>query len=78
MRLISEPRRSLAPGTLAAHWRASPSDPEEHPKHAGAAIIYSDHLTGADGAAMFEHVCRLGLEGIVAKRRKGRYRSGRC
>jgi len=29
------------------------------------------------GAEMFAHAGRLGLEGIVSKRRDGRYRSGR-
>jgi bifunctional non-homologous end joining protein LigD len=50
----------------------------EHLKRAGAAIIFSDHLAGADGEAMFRHACRLGLEGIVPKRATSRYRSGRC
>ena len=31
----------------------------------------------ADGEAVF-HACRIGLEGIVAKRQDSRYRSGRC
>jgi ATP-dependent DNA ligase len=31
-----------------------------------------------DGNALFEHACRLGLEGIVAKKRAARYRSGTC
>ena len=39
-------------------------------------IRYSEHLAG-DGARMFEHACRLGLEGIVCKRRDAPYRSGR-
>jgi bifunctional non-homologous end joining protein LigD len=30
-----------------------------------------------DGRAVFEHACRLGLEGIVSKRRDAPYRSGR-
>jgi len=30
-----------------------------------------------DGAAIFAHACRMGLEGIVAKRRDMAYRSGR-
>jgi hypothetical protein len=30
-----------------------------------------------DGATIFAHACRLGLEGIVSKRRDSRYRSGR-
>lgn len=35
-----------------------------------------DHLEG-DGATIFEHARRLGLEGIVSKRRDTPYRSGR-
>jgi bifunctional non-homologous end joining protein LigD len=32
----------------------------------------------ADGATVFAHACRLGLEGIVSKRLGGLYASGRC
>lgn len=39
-------------------------------------LRYSDHLEG-NGAAMLDHACRLGLEGIVSKRRDAPYRSGR-
>jgi bifunctional non-homologous end joining protein LigD len=39
------------------------------------AIRYSEHLTG-DGPTVFEHVCRMGLEGIVSKRTDAPYRSG--
>ena len=45
-------------------------------KRAGAGIRLSEHLEG-DGAAAFQHACRMGLEGIVAKRRDRPYRSGR-
>jgi bifunctional non-homologous end joining protein LigD len=30
------------------------------------------------GAVVFRAACNMGLEGIVAKRRGSRYRSGRC
>lgn len=40
------------------------------------ALRYSDHVTG-NGEAMRDHACRLGLEGIVSKRRNAPYRSGR-
>jgi bifunctional non-homologous end joining protein LigD len=43
---------------------------------AGKALRFSEHLEG-DGEAIFRHACALGLEGIVSKRRDGRYRSGR-
>ena len=32
----------------------------------------------SDGAIVFDHACRLGLEGIVSKRLGGLYSSGRC
>jgi ATP-dependent DNA ligase len=32
----------------------------------------------SDGAVVFRQACVMGLEGIVAKRRDSRYRSGRC
>ena len=39
------------------------------------AIRFNEHLTG-DGPTVFEHVCRMGLEGIVSKRLDAPYRSG--
>ena len=39
------------------------------------AIVYSEHITH-DGPTVFEHACRLGLEGIVSKRLDAPYRSG--
>ena len=38
------------------------------------AIQFVEHLTG-DGPTVFEHVCRMGLEGIVSKRTDAPYRS---
>ena len=40
-------------------------------------IKYVDHISG-DGAVVFAHACKLGLEGIVSKRADRPYRSGRC
>jgi hypothetical protein len=39
-------------------------------------IRFSEHLDG-DGETVFRHACKLGLEGIVSKRRDAPYRSGR-
>ena len=39
------------------------------------AIQFNGHLTG-DGPTVFDHVCRVGLEGIVSKRVDAPYRSG--
>ena len=38
-------------------------------------IRFVEHLAG-DGPTIFEHVCRMGLEGIVSKRTHAPYRSG--
>jgi bifunctional non-homologous end joining protein LigD len=38
-------------------------------------IQYNEHVEG-DGKIVFEHACRLGLEGIVSKHREHPYRSG--
>jgi bifunctional non-homologous end joining protein LigD len=43
---------------------------------ASAGIHYNEHVEG-DGAVVFEHACKLGLEGIVSKHREHAYRSGR-
>ena len=42
-----------------------------------ARIRYSDHVTG-HGRRMFAEACRLGLEGIVSKRRDAPYKPGRA
>ena len=38
-------------------------------------IRFTEHLTG-DGPTVFDHICRMGLEGIVSKRTDAPYRSG--
>jgi bifunctional non-homologous end joining protein LigD len=43
---------------------------------AGPTFIFVEYLE-ADGALAFQHACRMGLEGLVAKRRESTYRSGR-
>jgi bifunctional non-homologous end joining protein LigD len=40
-------------------------------------IQLSEHLATTDGPTIFRHACRMGLEGIVAKRQDKPYRSGR-
>jgi len=42
---------------------------------APAGIVFNEH-TGEDGAVVFRHACKLGLEGIVSKRLGAPYRSG--
>jgi bifunctional non-homologous end joining protein LigD len=36
-----------------------------------------EHLEHPEGAMVFPHACKMGLEGIVSKRLGSRYRSGR-
>jgi ATP-dependent DNA ligase len=45
---------------------------------ADAGIRLNEHIEDVDGAVVFRQACVMGLEGIVAKRRDSRYRSGRC
>jgi bifunctional non-homologous end joining protein LigD len=42
-----------------------------------AGIRFNEHLEFDDGEAVFHHACRMGLEGIVSKRKDSAYRSGR-
>jgi bifunctional non-homologous end joining protein LigD len=44
---------------------------------APAKIMYSEPFESADGGTVFRHACRMGLEGIVSKRRDSLYSSGR-
>jgi hypothetical protein len=41
-----------------------------------AGIRFNEHIEG-DGPTVFAHACKLGLEGIVSKRKDSAYRSGR-
>jgi bifunctional non-homologous end joining protein LigD len=43
---------------------------------AGAGIRFNEHMDD-DGETVFRHACKLGLEGIVPKRKGSNYRSGR-
>ena len=42
---------------------------------AGAGLRLNEHIE-ADGTLVFSHACKLGLEGIVSKRKASQYRSG--
>jgi bifunctional non-homologous end joining protein LigD len=42
---------------------------------AGAGLRLNEHIE-ADGALVFGHACKLGLEGIVSRRKASHYRSG--
>jgi bifunctional non-homologous end joining protein LigD len=44
---------------------------------AAPGLRFNEHMEEADGPLVFQHACKLGLEGIVSKRRNSSYRSGR-
>jgi bifunctional non-homologous end joining protein LigD len=44
---------------------------------AGPDLRLNEHLDQEDGEAVFRYACKLGLEGIVSKRKDSPYRSGR-
>ena len=43
---------------------------------AAPGLRLNEHIEG-DGPTVFAHACKLGLEGIVSKRKDSSYRSGR-
>ena len=43
---------------------------------AAPGLRLNEHIE-ADGPTVFAHACKMGLEGIVSKRKASRYRSGR-
>ena len=44
---------------------------------AAPGLRFTEHLDEEDGPLVFAHACKLGLEGIVSKRRESFYSSGR-
>lgn len=46
-------------------------------RRASTGVRLNEHLEHEDGALVFEHACRMGLEGIVSKCKGSSYRSGR-
>ena len=44
---------------------------------APAGLRFNEHFEHEDGPLVFAHACKMGLEGIVSKRKDSRYRSGR-
>ena len=45
-------------------------------RRAAPGLRLNEHIE-ADGATVFAHACKMGLEGIVSKRKSSPYRSGR-
>jgi bifunctional non-homologous end joining protein LigD len=48
----------------------------KHARTLGKRVRLSEHVIGR-GGELFAHACQLGAEGIISKRRDGRYRAGR-
>ena len=46
-------------------------------RRAAPGLRFNEHLDEEDGPLVFAHACKLGLEGIVSKRKDSHYRSGR-
>jgi len=46
-------------------------------RNARLGLQFNEHLEHEDGAVIFRHACKMGLEGIVSKRLGSPYRSGR-
>jgi bifunctional non-homologous end joining protein LigD len=46
-------------------------------RRAASGLRFCEHLDHEDGPLVFAHACKMGLEGIVSKRKDSRYRSGR-
>jgi bifunctional non-homologous end joining protein LigD len=45
-------------------------------RRAAPGLRFCEHLDHDDGPLVFAHACKMGLEGIVSKRKDSRYRSG--
>jgi bifunctional non-homologous end joining protein LigD len=45
-------------------------------RKAGLGLRFNEHLEG-DGPTVFAYACKMGLEGILSKRKDSAYRSGR-
>jgi bifunctional non-homologous end joining protein LigD len=58
-------------------WAARPAALVSLLDGADAGIRLCEHIEDTDGAVVFRAACNMDLEGIVAKRRDSRYRSGR-
>jgi hypothetical protein len=64
-------------GPAAGAHRGSQGDAGEHPRKARHGVRLNEYLEHPVGITIFQHACKMGLEGIVSKRLGSRYRSGR-
>jgi hypothetical protein len=63
---------------ISAAIRSGCARPRSRPwwRRPGAGIRFNEHLE-RDGETVFRHARKMGLEGLVSKRRDSPYRSGR-
>ena len=54
-------------------WKATLASILRQSRHG---VRLNEHLEHPDGLTVFQHACKMGLEGIVSKRLGSRYRSG--
>ena len=47
------------------------------PRKSLPGVRLNEHIAHPKGGVVFQHACKLGVEGIVSKRLGSRYRSGR-
>jgi bifunctional non-homologous end joining protein LigD len=47
-------------------------------KRSGDGILLNEHEAGAIGPLLFEHACKMELEGIVSKHRERGFKAGPC
>ena len=46
-------------------------------RNSRSGLRLNEHMEHSEGLMVFQHACKMGLEGIVSKRLGSRYRSGR-
>ena len=75
--LCLRPDRAERGRPAARSARGPQGDAHVGPGQGRRGIRFNEHLEFDDGEAVFRHACRMGLEGIVSKRKDSTYRSGR-
>jgi bifunctional non-homologous end joining protein LigD len=71
------PARTERRGPAQGPDRSSKGDAGQHPAESRPGVRLNEHLEHPEGGVVFQHACKMGLEGIVSKRLGSRYRSGR-
>jgi bifunctional non-homologous end joining protein LigD len=69
-----KPKAKTGPASPKTESKAGPASPKTESK--AGRIRYAEHIVG-DGEQLLEHAARIGLEGIISKRRDLPYQPGR-